>query len=62
MEKNKAGYSIIFSYGKYGGFYRKSYGYFKRICLGWIAFTYIPEDIDVLLHRITNKNNEKEST
>lgn len=34
--------SFIISVGKYGGFYCCG----GRVCLGWIAFTLIPCDID----------------
>lgn len=37
--------SIIFSFGKSGGFYCHS----KRLCLGWMAVTIMLFDIDVLL-------------
>ena len=40
--------TLAISWGKYGGFYWHS-KYTKRLCLGWIAFTYIPLDIDDLL-------------
>lgn len=40
--------SITISWGKYGGFYY-NFGYTSRICLGWIYFTYFPEEIDKLL-------------
>lgn len=40
--------SFCISWGKYGGFYMFR-GYTKRLCLGWIAFTYIPDEIDDLL-------------
>jgi len=41
--------SLIISIGKYGGFYFFN-GYTKRVCLGWIAVTYIPKDIDKILN------------
>lgn len=37
--------SILFSFGKYGGFYFR-WGYTKRLCLGWFAITFCPFDID----------------
>jgi len=40
--------SIILSFGKFGGFYIHN-GFTKRICLGWVALTFIPMDIDVIL-------------
>ena len=40
--------AIIISIGKWGGmyFYR---GYGTRLCLGWIAITYLPTDGDYIL-------------
>ena len=36
--------SLIISMGRnYGGFY-VAWGYTKHICLGWLAFTFIPSD------------------
>ncbi len=37
--------SICFSWGEYGGFYFHN-GYTKRVCLGWIAITFLPIEID----------------
>ena len=42
------GGTIALSWGKYGGFYLYR-GFSKRLCLGWIALTYVPQDIDVIL-------------
>lgn len=39
------GVSIIMTFGKYGGFYIYS-GWTKRLCLGWLAITYVPKDWD----------------
>ena len=39
------GTSIIFSFGKNGGFYFYR-GWMIRLCLGRFAITIIPEDID----------------
>lgn len=47
--------TIAISFGSYGGFYIHS-GYTKRVCLGWIAFTYFPEDID---RTLGNRNIRK---
>lgn len=43
--------TITISIGKYGGFYIHN-GFTKRICLGWIAFTYIPKDIDDIFNEL----------
>jgi len=40
--------TISISWGEYGGFYFNN-GFTKRICLGWIAFTYLPIEIDDIL-------------
>lgn len=45
-------FSLIFSVGKYGGFYIH-WGYMKRICIGWFAFTIVPCDIDDLFNKLT---------
>jgi hypothetical protein len=41
--------TVAISIGNYGGFYFYN-GYSKRICLGFIAITYIPEDLDNFLN------------
>ncbi len=46
--------SLVFSWGKYGGFYFFR-GYTKRLCLGWIAFTYIPKDLNEVLNEKIKK-------
>lgn len=43
--------SVILSFGKWGGFYA-SRGYTWRVCLGFVALTIIPQDIDVLFNRL----------
>lgn len=52
--------SFIISFGKYGGFYYHS-DYHTRICLGWVAFTYLPEDYDDMLSRILSQTSEGEA-
>ena len=44
----KSGGTILLSWGKYGGFYFYS-GYTKRLCLGYIAITYFPIEIDDII-------------
>ena len=58
--RGKKGKSLVISYGKYGGVYfRRSYT--TRLCLGWIAITYIPDDIDDLFERLLlRKISEKD--
>lgn len=40
--------TLALSFGKWGGFYILR-GHTFRVCLGWVALTYFPEDIDVIL-------------
>ena len=37
--------TIIISCGRWGGFYAHN----GRLCLGWIAFTFMPYDVDDVL-------------
>lgn len=39
--------TFAISIGKYGGFYWR-HDYTTRLCLGWVAFTFYPFDIDTL--------------
>lgn len=39
--------TLMISFGKYGGFYFHR-GYSWRLCLGWMALTFIPEDDEFL--------------
>lgn len=41
------GCGMMISIGPYGGFYFAR-GWSKRLCLGWIAFTFIPVDGDLI--------------
>lgn len=50
--------SIVISIGKYGGFYYHN-EYTKRICLGWIAITYIPQDFDDMILDICEIQSNK---
>ena len=43
--------SIVLSIGKYGVFYFYK-GLYIRLCLGWIAITYFPFDIDTVLNKL----------
>gem|GEM_PF-5994732 len=47
--------SFLISIGRWGGIYWSS-GYTKRLCLGWIAFTFIPMDDDFLRPRDGQEN------
>jgi hypothetical protein len=57
MKKNK-GFSLMINVGQYGGFYFH-YGYTKRICLGWIAFTIFPIDLDGVIRTHVNLHETK---
>lgn len=46
------GRTLALSYGNYGGFYLMRHQGWSRICLGWIAITSIPWDIDDLLEGV----------
>ena len=41
--------TIMLSFGRWGGIYTH-FGYTWRLCLGWVALTLVPCDIDDLLH------------
>lgn len=45
------GGTVAFSWGPWGGFYAKR-GAMTRLCLGWVAITYIPQDLDEFLDRL----------
>lgn len=47
---------IILSVGKYGGFYAAKW----RICLGWVAFSFIQRDDDLLGELITIAEKQAE--
>ena len=40
--------TLALSWGRYGGFY-VTWAYAKRLCLGWVALTYVPLEIDALM-------------
>jgi hypothetical protein len=51
-------FSVIFSFGKYGGFYLMNRECMKRICLGWIAITLITPECDEVFHVVMDKGTE----
>jgi hypothetical protein len=51
--------SILLSLGRFGGFYFHR-GYTVRVCLGWIAFTFIPGDDDWVSDLLDAKEYEAE--
>lgn len=50
--------SIILSIGRWGGVYVFFRGYSLRPCLGRIALTILPEDIDVVLERLRHRQKD----
>ena len=40
--------TLAFTIGPWGGFYCY-WGFSKRLCLGWVAITFLPVDFDALL-------------
>ncbi len=51
--------SLILSFGKWGGIYFVK-GYTIRLCLGWIAFTYLPLEIDDFFGQIIERFDERD--
>jgi hypothetical protein len=47
--------SLILSWGEYGGFYYRKGKATTRLCLGRIAITYMPEDIDDVFKRLSQR-------
>jgi hypothetical protein len=45
VASNRGG-TLALSWGRYGGFYLHRY----RLCLGWVALTFLPIDLDEILH------------
>lgn len=43
--------TLSISIGKYGGFYLRR-DYTARLCLGWVAFTWYPFDIDAHFRKV----------
>jgi hypothetical protein len=48
--------TLSFSWGDWGGFYYHR-GYTTRLCLGYVAITYFPDDIDDYLTDYTQSDN-----
>ena len=48
--------SLVLSWGRWGGFYIYR-GYTKRICLGWVALTFVPEEFEDLCERLRKEGN-----
>lgn len=51
MKRHGKWFSVIISFGPWGGFYLFN-RFTKRICLGWLAITFIPLDVDRLFDGI----------
>lgn len=49
--------TLALSIGKWGGFYLHR-GHTLRLCLGWIAVTFIPRDLDELLQKVKVMNEQ----
>ena len=43
--------TLAFTFGPWGGFYF-DHGFTIRLCLGWVAITFMPVDFDCLLETI----------
>ena len=54
--RDRKGKSLVVSYGRWGGFYFHHGENAIRLCLGWIAITIIPADIDDLFERLLLRN------
>ena len=46
--------TIALSFGRWGGIY-VAFGYTWRVCLGWVALTVIPRDLDGLLVQLLDR-------
>lgn len=46
--------TFALSWGAWGGFYLIR-GFAPRVCLGWLALTYVPVDLDALLRAYADK-------
>lgn len=52
------GLSFSISFGKWGGV-GYHHGYTKRLCLGWVALTVWPFDLDVWVARMVGTTRDK---
>ena len=50
--------SIVLSFGSYGGFYFHR-GYSTRLCLGFVAVTFFPCDIDKVLSKLISVDKKE---
>ena len=48
--------SLILSAGRWGGFYIRL-GYFNRVCLGFVALTFIFVDFDILIDELIQEGD-----
>lgn len=51
----RRGGTVSVSWGSYGGFYLHRH----RVCLGWIALTYTPVDLDALMRAYVELHEQK---
>ena len=47
-----SGGMVALSWGKYGGFYLHR----NRVCLGWVALTWLPQEIEELMRAALDKD------
>ena len=51
--RERPGGTFALSWGAWGGFYfRRNYS--TRLCLGWVALTYFPRDLDFMLQGLAD--------
>ena len=48
-------FSIILSVGAYGGFYIIRRDTFKRICIGYLALTFIVPEFDEIINKLIER-------
>lgn len=58
--KKERAMTVAISFGKYGGFYF-SRGYTTRLCIGWVAITYFPRDIDTIFDKMFAEDKKPEA-
>ena len=51
--------SIVINFGAWGGFY-VIWGYTKRVCLGWMAITLVPFDVDQVMLKVAEMMRAKD--
>jgi hypothetical protein len=46
--------TLALSWGPWGGFYLNP-GYSKRLCVGWLAITYVPVELDDMMEAYVSR-------